>query len=45
MKRVNLTAIVLIIMGLIAGYCFGGKIGLGIAAILFALFQLIPDRR
>jgi len=41
----NPTGVAIIVLGLIIGYCFGDKMGVGIAACLLFLIQLIPDRR
>jgi hypothetical protein len=41
MNRVNPAGIGFGVCVLIAGYCFGGHIGLGIGAVIIALIQLL----
>jgi hypothetical protein len=41
MMRVNLRALSVWVLTFIAGYCLGGKIGVGIAAGIILLCQLL----
>ena len=41
MNKWNPTGLAVIGLGLIAGYSFGGQIGLGIAAVLLIILQLV----
>jgi len=40
MSRLNWSGVFFAISAFTAGYCFGGRIGLGIAAVIVALVQM-----
>lgn len=42
MSRLNMVGVCVAILWLIAGYCFWGKTGLGVAAVIITLVQMIP---
>lgn len=42
MNGINWSGMVFAVALGVAGYCFGGRIGLGIAMVLVALIQMLP---